>query len=414
MCSNLDNRDDYHDLNAGPGIKIDKKDFRKCRKCDSSSFVLLQKKDPLCRSCFDEYSSHKYRSTVAKHKLIRNGTKVLIAFSGGASSSALLNLVQECVQHPEEHRRAIYVPHVVHIDESILLPANCDSHLSQIRAAMKKTSWNAYVSSIESSFCCATEKSYGSLSDETAYESSDAIKGQFTAALNDMKSLTSKEEFLRRLRNQLLVDIAKKECLDAIFLGTNGSRLSIQLIADVAQGKGNQIHLETGFCDDRFDIPIFKPLREFVSKEIQFYNRSKEVPFVENIDLLSKQSTKSSISKLTEAFINDLQTGFPATVYTLYKISSKVKPYQLTEEKCSLCGANNDKKETRECSAQTALSLSETLSRNNDQLDEVENGQIRQSLCYGCSRIFNEMSKQSFPKHIVHRATKDSIKDFLL
>ena len=40
---------------------------------------------------------HKFRSAIGKSKLIRDGEKVLVAFSGGANSSALLHLIQDVI-----------------------------------------------------------------------------------------------------------------------------------------------------------------------------------------------------------------------------------------------------------------------------------------------------------------------------
>lgn len=45
-------------------------------------------------------------------------------------------------------------------------------------------------------------------------------------------------------RTNLIYRIAKAEQMDFVFIGTNGTRLAIQLLTDVAQGKGNQVNSE--------------------------------------------------------------------------------------------------------------------------------------------------------------------------
>lgn len=57
------------------------------------------------------------------------------------------------------------------------------------------------------------------------------------------------------------------------------------------------------------------------------------------MDLGTKKSPKASLNKLTEAFVNNLQTDFPATVYTIYKISAKIEPKRLPS-KCALCSVS--------------------------------------------------------------------------
>lgn len=141
-------------------------------------------------------------------------------------------------------------------------------------------------------------------------------------------------------RTRLIVDVAKAEAVQAVFVGSTASRLAIQLVTDVAQGKGNQIHLEAGLKDDRFEVPLIKPLREFVAKEVLFYNRTQNVTYRESVDFATKQPVKASLGRLSEAFINSLQRDFPATVYTLFKISSKVVPSQTSDDKCELCGVS--------------------------------------------------------------------------
>ena len=47
------------------------------------------------RECFLNYSTHKFRSTFGKSRLIRDGQKVLVAFSGGQASVAMLHLITE-------------------------------------------------------------------------------------------------------------------------------------------------------------------------------------------------------------------------------------------------------------------------------------------------------------------------------
>lgn len=86
-------------------------------------------------------------------------------------------------------------------------------------------------------------------------------------------------------------------------------------------------------------MPVLKPLREFVSKEITFYNQLKSIAFYEGPNFGTKQNKKSSLGKLTESFISGLQKDFPATVYTIYKIATKIEPKHLPG-KCILCSVS--------------------------------------------------------------------------
>ena len=47
------------------------------------------------RACFMVYTTHKFRSAIGKSKIVRDGETVLVAFSGGQSSSCLLQLIKD-------------------------------------------------------------------------------------------------------------------------------------------------------------------------------------------------------------------------------------------------------------------------------------------------------------------------------
>ena len=47
--------------------------------------------------CFTSYATHKFRSAFGKSKLVRDQEKVIAAYSGGHSSSAMVHLIQQVV-----------------------------------------------------------------------------------------------------------------------------------------------------------------------------------------------------------------------------------------------------------------------------------------------------------------------------
>lgn len=72
--------------------QISKLDLSKCKRCDGQPFVQLQKQHIFCKVCFKEYCEHKFRSTIGKTRMIKPHHRVLIAYSGGQSSTAMLDL----------------------------------------------------------------------------------------------------------------------------------------------------------------------------------------------------------------------------------------------------------------------------------------------------------------------------------
>lgn len=69
-------------------------------------------------------------------------------------------------------------------------------------------------------------------------------------------------------------------------------------------------------------------MREFVGKEVHLFLRMREIPVITTPDLLTKASVKDSLGKVTESFINSLESEFPSTTYSLCRIATKIRPKQ--------------------------------------------------------------------------------------
>ena len=65
--------------------------------------------------CFEEFFIHKFRSTISKSNVFGRGEHVLIAYSGGPSSTALLHLIVDGLSM-HARRRFQFQPHVAFID----------------------------------------------------------------------------------------------------------------------------------------------------------------------------------------------------------------------------------------------------------------------------------------------------------
>ena len=93
--------------------------FIKCKKCQTNAgFVLLQQKDVFCGQCLHEYCSHKFRSTIGKSKAIRSGERVLVAFSGGINSTAMINMIEEGLNE-DQHRKLRFIPSLIFINGNV-------------------------------------------------------------------------------------------------------------------------------------------------------------------------------------------------------------------------------------------------------------------------------------------------------
>lgn len=91
-----------------------------------------------------------------------------------------------------------------------------------------------------------------------------------------------------------------------------------------------------------------RPMREFSNKELIFYLKlqpyvdSNELPFKQN-DVVTGKPIKSSINRMTENFLLQLQEDFPSTLYAIFKTGNKiasVKQEQVDVKRCQFCWVN--------------------------------------------------------------------------
>ncbi|XP_067854153.1 cytoplasmic tRNA 2-thiolation protein 2 isoform X2 [Heptranchias perlo] len=417
---------------------------QKCMKCkDGSAVLVIRVGDAFCKSCFREYFVHKFRAMLGKTRLIFPGEQVLLALSGGPTSSAMLCQVQEglCREAPKKLR---FSPGIIHIDEGAVCgrsleerqatlsqlegvfqasgfpyhivyleevfklpnsmlqtvsssPANhgenykeaVDGFLQKqqetlIHAVKRPTvveQWNATHSEeqvqtklAQLSICDLFSKE---ISENTFSETSSSGELPFTLAqteaikelFSSIKTLTAKEELLQTLRQHLLLYTARIKGYTKIMMGDSCTRLAVKLLTNISLGRGASLAIDIGFSDNRYgDIMIVRPMREYSSKEIAFYNKLFDVPNVFTPALDTKASDKASIHRLTESFVNKLQTDFPSTVSTVYRTSEKLSTacsdfnYGAEQtEKCLLCLCAMDTK-VEEASAFHATLISEKLS----------------------------------------------------
>ncbi|KAL3859280.1 hypothetical protein ACJMK2_009506 [Sinanodonta woodiana] len=199
MCSVQEDDNDVPFSKVRPNESIG----RTCMKCQEKAVLITRVNDAFCRSCFMVYITHKFRATIGKTKLVRDGEMVLIALSGGPSSSALLHLIQEGLSE-RTHKKLRFRPGLIFIDEgaAVNLPSserlnNCEKMLD----TMRSTGFPCCIKALEQGFdidnipeltspsgtCCPgsqVEKDLGTIDHDTESISSDISTATSSVTLN--------------------------------------------------------------------------------------------------------------------------------------------------------------------------------------------------------------------------------------
>ncbi|CAF1175407.1 unnamed protein product [Rotaria magnacalcarata] len=345
---------------------------RKCMSCDQDACVIVRIADPMCRKCFEEFFIHKFRSTISKSNIFERGERVLLAYSGGPSSTALLHLIVDGLS-VNARRRLQFQAQVAFIDESSLYPDSNDVREKVIDLIKNQLNYPLHIVSIDEN-----------LDNESHFK--DLLFQKTT-------SMTAREELIRRRRLKLLFDIAKRENCTKLITGDNCTKLAAQILSDMAQGKGAHVALECNFTDTRNDsVTIVRPFREIMSKEIAMYNRLNSFESLQNADIATMSGPQSSIFKLTETLVSDLQRQFPSTVSTIFRTSDKLEK-TIKPDRCDLCCYPLDLEED-----QSLLSDQDRIKLVHQLFDTFSNNTDSVHVCYACRRLLRDV-KSSTQSH---------------
>ncbi|KAH0534459.1 cytoplasmic tRNA 2-thiolation protein 2 [Cotesia glomerata] len=438
--------------------RVEKKIFdgnENCRKCNSKSRIKLRGSDNYCNDCFEAYATHKFRGTLGKSKLVRPNDKILVGFSGSAGSVALLNLIRAGMQE-SVHKRLVFETQVIFIDDFLEPRTEIDKKTSidSIITLIKSFGFPGYVTSLSEIYNPELKiKSIHNI-DEINYNycqqaSEESLKNLFQALTNK----TAKQELLKKLRLTLLASVARNLQCSKVFLADSATSLAVDILSNVAVGRGAQLSLDVGFVDDRFqELAILRPMRDFTEQELDYY---LELHGLETLQRNKKTNDNpfESIQKLTEDFVLDLESQFTGTVSTVYRTGAKISSQGFSAEEqqvCVICNAPVDTKPQDGATAILATEFSRFISTRGVKAVERNNGdcgsfkepcggcqgdcgskkeqrvtveQLRRFLCYGCRLIVDDKFEiDKLPGNISNKVKqlacfedmREQIKDFLL
>ncbi|PWN53751.1 hypothetical protein IE53DRAFT_309700 [Violaceomyces palustris] len=149
---------------------------------------------------------------------------------------------------------------------------------------------------------------------------------------------TRSEDLHRLLIRRLLTETARKRNCVALLLGESGTRMSIRLIESLSKGGGHKLPVEGSGGIWIQELMVVRPLKEHVIKEIEFFNTLNGLEPLPAQDLVPSAippgvalnaggeplMDKSSIARLTETFILNLEKGVVSTVSTIGRTGSKL------------------------------------------------------------------------------------------
>ncbi|KAK6092891.1 Cytoplasmic tRNA 2-thiolation protein 2 [Batrachochytrium dendrobatidis] len=323
-----------------------------CNKCKVETPSIIVKRAEFCRSCFLDSVGHRFRGNLSKSS-IPEGSKLMVAFSGGPSSRALLQTMNDyCRVDSENNRKKRKFPEfcVCYVDQSSILDSHA-SDASKITAVVNSYQRELFIVSLEVVFeehAPALLKTHIGVDDTISASSSFNIELEKNAKKVDsrllvqqmfgtLSSMTSKEDLLHYLTLHTLVREAKAQGCAGILLGDTATSVAINVISNTCKGRG--LSLPADIMDSEWyqDVHILRPMRDILSKEIGIFNRLSKLETVAHSSLTTFMAPKASISRLSQDFIVGLEKEFPATVSTVARTAFKIQTNHLSKKQCPLC-----------------------------------------------------------------------------
>ncbi|KAF9550875.1 Cytoplasmic tRNA 2-thiolation protein 2 [Mortierella hygrophila] len=364
-----------------------------CCKCKTAKSTVTVRYAEYCDPCFLIALDSKFRTALRNARPYRVITpeNVMLAFSGGPSSRALIHLFDVFHSLPPEvatnkKQPKIYNDiHVCHIDESCLLEPAQDvtssgSTMEQARSIAGGYGYSFHGVAIEDIYdpewtdsrcfeAVATlitslpkdqlttsgqapellsriiPTPVTTASEEGAPKLSRQEKiSKLKALLGACTTLTAKETVLQHFRSSLLIQLAKRGECTTLALGDSATRVAIQIIELTAIGRGYSLPHETSLLSSWIqDCKVIRPLKDCLVKELDTFCGLNGLVLIERhhaqLDWTMKTKAEvKSIRRLTDEFITGLDKEFPSTVATVCRTAAKLTPPEATYgQKCPLC-----------------------------------------------------------------------------
>lgn len=268
-----------------------------CVKCKSNSSTIAIRQTVNCTDCFLKGFSLKFRTLCAKNRKSKSSEKILLCFSGGLSSRALVHVAAEPFR-TDPDRLGLHEYTVLYLNEG---------HYNENEI-------QTYLSSYPFPF----------IIQQISAEEKERL---------DQCNPTQREDYLAIIRRGMFVQTAKELGCSLIYTGDNSTRTAIKIIDFTGKGRGFTLPFEVGrddlhLADASLPTSIVRPLMEHTSKEVAFYCYHNRLLGTEpeELNLLKTQTqtaTKDSLQTITEHFIVALERDYSSTVSTVSKTATK-------------------------------------------------------------------------------------------
>lgn len=387
-----------------------------CKKCNQNKVVVkLNLKEAQCKSCFFTFVRHKFRAALGSSRIVDRGARVLMVFDTSVEACVMFDIIRFALKE-DQFKKLNLDACAIFIDDCWIAEAGDaadKSYRTETLKLLEYFEFETHYVDVSSPAQIHKLDNFVDLPETTA----DA-RNKFRNTLKSINSLTSRQEFMEKLRVNIIRDTAKALNCKCAFLPVISSEIATTLLSNLALGRGSSVADDIAFCDSRQpnDIKLLRPIRTLLSLEIESYvrlNSDVAWPTKSRSFLASTSVTQNaSIQNLTKQFVDGLQENFASTVSTVFRTGDKITAAagakQTAVDRCKFCNSALDFKDSptlfaieySRCVSASAghsdINDAELMGQKADDavlgLTDREDVQLFQHLCHACRNIFRDLN----------------------
>jgi cytoplasmic tRNA 2-thiolation protein 2 len=350
-------------------------------KCKAAPAVTnIRQNEPYCKECIEAGVIAKFRYATKGQGLIATGDSVLLAFSGGAASAALLwctLAMQSANSSRPERGKVPFQLAVLHVDCSAAwgVPAErAQQRLQQLQTAAAAAGYGGQLLALQLCDVFADQEQLQQLLREQQQQPGmEQLQAQLQAVhlsvadqqqssqqqqqqqwrqqwqqqllqlLQAVSDTTGREDLAVHLQDSLLLRAAAVLGCSRMLRGESACRTAANIIAEAAKGRGFSVPADIQLLDARLlqqgGPAVLRPLREVTQKELAVLCAYKGIACWDKQMGQAQQGSgtstgrgssvhgAASVNKLAERFIADMQGSVPASIYTILRTASHLQPF---------------------------------------------------------------------------------------
>ncbi|CAG9467893.1 unnamed protein product [Pedinophyceae sp. YPF-701] len=330
----------------------------KCRKSRAQSVARQGRK--LCAECLVSAIAKKVSAESRMGGLVGHGDRLVAGLSGGAGSSAMLEVLksfQSVVVDRPERGKVVYDLVGVHVDEAGAhgasgaggardIPPHARRAVEavqalhggpRVRLAVVRLEWALSAELLDRARAPSADGPSDADVAALEREPPQELTERLLQLLGAVRDETGREDLIAALRGHLLATVCRVLRCNKLALGESATRMAINALCDSAKGRGYSMTANTRWCDARLSAlglgpTVVRPMQEVTSRELCQYGRHHGLPNAPPYRSLQKRPfVSSSINSIVENFLGDMQDILPSSASTVLKTCSKLMAFQFNE-----------------------------------------------------------------------------------